>query len=413
MSKNILKILILILVFNQIILAESNVPNTIISDNPNKEVTTLKLEKKNEINYLDIKVLKIKTKEIIKSYKVDKNTLVVELPDIIDNESDFYVTDSIRDLKYKKLKKITSEYKVIKELDNKSLKVIGKNFNKNLYLINFNKENKSLLTVYKYNGKNITQNEKKKILEIVVNDYYNSYEKVTLTKGKVENGIQITGGEIVQLPLGTKEVKIYSSNKELLKIIPINSGNGNIGLGKDNSGIILKNSNSYLKLGIGFFNRLLELNLKNWSFDSKDFEFIIEAENKKEKLVHKVIIFPPKQKLKILNNETDFNFGSIDMNKVRQGFTLTKEIRVQVPDNIGNVTAELVDNGNLVMKHEKENTNITAKLSLRKEEPKKKKVNNREKVWTFEVDGEIPEEELVGKPFGTYSGETQAIINIE
>lgn len=412
MSKKFLKFLIVTLIFHQIGIAEKNVPNILIDDNPAKEVSILKLNKTRDENYLEIKVKKIKSKEVKGILDKKNNILTLDLENKIEDKSNFYITDSTKVLREKKISMIGNKYRYKIGEDKKSLEIEGDNLDKTLYVVNYDKNTGELIKLYKYIGSNINQKEKRKILDLLVTDLYNNYDMVLLTKGRTRNGIEIIGGEIVELPAEAKEVVIYDKDKKIIEKIKVVSGNGEIGFGNDISGITLKDSKNYLKLGIGFENGFLKLKLKEWSNNSTTFDFYIEAEDKKEKLIQKVSIIPPKHKLQILTTASDFDFGTAQRGQVST-FSLTREMRIQVPNNVTNVKAELKDNGELIMKHEEGlEAQITAHLTIQEKVSKTKAENNRDNILIYKIDGEI-NEDISNKPAGTYSGKTQAIVSIE
>lgn len=417
MNRNIFKGFILLLLFQQIVIAENETPNILVKDNPIKEVTIYKTPKSNKDNYLDIKVKKIISKEVQGILNDEMTILNVKLPDTIEKGVSFYITDTKRDLKSGKNLKKASEYtyKILKE--NNSLEIEGEKIDKTLYIIKYDNSTKEFKKMYKWLGKVTSQKEKNKFLELLGTDYYNSYEEILLTKARLKNSLKVVSGEILELPSNTTKVSIYSQNRELLKEIPIVHGNGEYGLKNDTTGITLRNSNEYLKLGIGFEDGCLKIKLKEWSLNSRNYEMIIEAEDSTEKLRHKIIITPPKHKLQVLENKLDLNFGNYDKSRKERiqigSLQTTSEISVQAPKEVNSVELTIKNNGDIPMYHE----NIIDEVILANVQVKEKikeeiSNNNRDAVWKFKLEGKVIDD-ISQKPAGNYSGKTQAIVSIE
>lgn len=399
-------------ILQQLLIANKDVPNVIISENPKKEITTYTTPKSNNAKFLNINIKKLTTTSIEGTYIAEKDILTFNLPTPIKINEDIFVTNDLVNIN-QKVSKTKSNFNYSFDRDNKQINVNTTDLSKNIYIIKYNKITNDLVTLYRWKGEYSTVNKVKKILELSINEIYNNYDEILISKKKSIDKFIINGGEVLKLPNGTKEVFVYNEIGNELKKISLNSLNGSFGMANDTQGIILKNSNDYLKLGIGFENGFLKLKLKEWSQSLSTYTLVIKAIGNSENLEHKVIIIPPKHKLQILNN-LDFDFGEVIKGQEQKikDHIVTNEMQVQVPTNISVIKTTLKDNGALKMYHEKTHDSITARLKVREETEEVSTKNNWKKVIKFKIDGKI-DEDITNKPIGSYKGSTEILVNVE
>lgn len=396
----------------------SQISNTLIYDNPETPVSTIKANSKDRPAELNINIKKFSSLKIDGILNRNKDLINFILPDLIKENEDIFVTDNLNIFTMNNNIKIIKniQFKVFKE--NKFVEVNYKTAPKNIYIVKYSKENRNLVALYRWNNKEYVEEERFNSINIFLKDGYIPYEEILITKNIDNTKINIIGGSINQLPKNTTEVDIYSLSGEFIKKINIISGNGNFGLENDYDGIILKNGGMNLKTGLGFENGYLKLKIKEWNDAITSYGFILKIKTPQKIIQQKMSITPSKHKLKILTGNIDLKFGNLIEKALenRSGKAIPQildEIFVQIPNNTIKVDVAFKNNGFLTIVDSESKDTIKTKLEAHI--PKTRSLEKTKlgtKPLKIVITGQI-EEDIINKNNGVYTGNTELIINID
>ena len=407
LKKKIFMMLFTVLALNSL---ATEVENVLVTENPNRATPILTLDKKNRDAELNITVTKATTKKIPAIYSISEEKYIFEIPEGINNGESIFVTDKgINNLLLWK-----NHIKTISHTITGNKVIVNKNINlDSLYIFKYKKGARDLKNVYSWNREiNESIFEKNKI-EVKILDDYNLYNEVRIGNSNLlsfNSDVQIKGN-LVEIDKNTTSIDIYSASGTKLKSLPLTSGNGKYGMDNSENGLKISSSEGYAKFGIGFENGNILLKLKEWNLKGGNYNMILKIKSPGEEKQQIIKLITPPQKVKVLANSIDLDFGYIAKNaKSVDIIEKIKEVDVQVPTSVNAITTKFADGNKMQMKHNEKEDSFSMKLEI---EEKKEKRNLGNKIKTFNITGKVSSQDIKDLASGTYTGKTELIIEID
>ncbi|WP_300341570.1 hypothetical protein [Fusobacterium sp.] len=414
---------ILLVSLNSLILAEE-IPNVLVLDNPKRDVTTVKTIKEKERAELNLSVRKISSIEIMPYVNVNKKLIAFYIEDL-DSSDDFYLTDDSKIFNERNNKLNIKEQKFeLKEIDLEK-KVVIFNYEElksDLYLVKYNRDNRSLKKLYKTKSGSIKYVEEI-IGELLLRftDEYKPREIVNFSKNNrsllVKGITEIKSGKMIDIDLEqSSEVVLKDSEGKILENITLNRGNGRLYLDESKKGILLNNGSSILNLGLGFDNGDLLLQVKGTTDSTKIYELSLEIKNIDGTISkYNLGIKPTDYGLKILNNSLNLNFSEAQVReKLRESSEgtvveeelITKDI-LEIDSKGIDIRVEFKNNGIVKLINNENSFNVNLEGKLLNEN------NKNEDIKSIEVLGITKKADIAGLPSGDYKGTAELIIYID
>ena len=397
----------------------SSIPNVIITDNPNREVTTVNAKRNREKAELNSNIKKV-TSSKVDTYVTKSKKLISFVLDEIGQEDKFYLTSNreIFNDKTKSLKVTENNY----ELKNTDLtnKVVSFKYSvlpETLYLVRYNDKTKDLIKLYKWQSTESTTyiNEMRGKIVYTFTDQYKPFEIIEFSKVNksmlVKGTVEIKEGENINInPESVKEVVLRDVKGEVIEKIPLINGNGSVSLDEAKRGIILKDGSSILNFGIGFEEGRLKLQVKGTTDASKEYPMIAEVINIDDTVSeYDISIKPAQYGFKVLNTGLSLDFAKSITTLESDGtksetsdLITTGEI---VIDSKGfDIKAHFINDG--VVKLRQGEAEVNAKLES-------VLVDNSGSNKTIQVVGRVSKDDIRNIPSGEYSGTTELVISID
>lgn len=415
---------VLLIMLNSLMLAEE-IPNVLIMDNPKREVTTIETIKERERAELNLKVKKISSEEITPYINLEKRLMAFNIEDI-ENNDNFYLTDDTKIFNERSNKlNIKEQNFKLQEINLEKKAVIFKfdDLNRNLYLVRYNKENKSLKKLYKTKSGSIKYIEEiKGELLLSFTQEYMPYEIINfssknnknfLTKGTTE----IKSGKMIAIDLEhSSEIILKDKEGNILGNMNLNRGNGNLYLDESRKGILLNNGSSILNLGIGFDNGDLLLQVKGTTDSTKIYEMSLEIKNIDGTISkYNLGIKPADYTFTILNYNLNLNFAEAQVREktiessngtVLEEELITRDI-LEIDSKGKDIRVNFKNNGIVKLVNGKNSFNVNLEGKVLKENTKNKDIKN------VEVLGTVKKAEILGLPDVEYTGSAELLIYID
>ncbi|MGL5122603.1 MAG: hypothetical protein ACRC6K_00335 [Fusobacteriaceae bacterium] len=413
-----LRKIIILNIFLYILSFSNVISNTIILNNPGKQVTTMETIKKKEKADLNLNILKVSSFEI-EGYVNRSEKLIHFVLDELVIEDDFYLAENKDIFKgdTRKVKSYLSFYEIEKtDYNNKVITFHYSSLPKELYLIKYDSKTKVLKKLYKWEEKDIKyiDFQKGKLIFSFTEDY-NIFEIISFSFNNIINqkgSLEIKSGNFIEIdPILTKEVIIKNDNGKILETISLKNGSGFLKLDNSKKGIILENGSQILNFGVGFRNNEILLQIKGTTDSSKEYLMTFEVVNLDETSgIYNISVKPAQYSLKILSNSINFDFNKPDKSLTELEETeeteLISESEISIESKDLNIKVAFINNGVISLKNGENilNGKLEAQLD-----------NNSTKgnIKTLRVIGRVNKKDIKNVPDGDYIGTTELIIDID